>query len=119
VVLDSTVRDAVGKLDPPFGYADRFDETTDTYVGLVWAKSAPELILSSAVIVRSDVAFEHQRAKNGEAPAAAPADAGDQTRAGNGSTAGVDTSRNGAQIASAQGAPRQAPEMLGMPLAGH
>ncbi len=80
VVLDGAVRDAVGKLDPPFGYADRFDEATGTYVGLVWAKSAPELISSSAVIVRSDVAFEHQRPKS---------DAVDQTRVGDGSTGGV------------------------------
>ena len=89
VVLDGAVRDAVGKLDPPFGYADRFDEATGTYVGLVWAKSAPELISSSAVIVRSDVAFERQRPKSGEAPAAVPGDSGDQTRVGDGSTGGV------------------------------
>jgi hypothetical protein len=81
VVLDGAVRDAVGKLDPPFGYADRFDETTETYVGLVWTKAAPELISSSAVIVRSDVAFE-QRPKSGEAPTAVPGDSGDQTRVG-------------------------------------
>ena len=89
VVLEGAIRDAVGKLDPAFGYADRFDEATGTYPGLVWAKSPPELISSSAVIVRSDVAFEHQRTKSGEAPTAVPGDVGDQTRVGNGSTGDV------------------------------
>ena len=89
VVLDGAIRDAVGKLDPAFGYADRFDESTGTYLGLVWAKSPPELISSSAVIVRSDVAFEHRRPKGGEAPAAVPGDSRDQTRVGDGSTGGV------------------------------
>jgi uncharacterized protein len=88
VVLDGAIRDAVGKLDPAFGYADRFEEATGTYVGLVWAKSPPELISSSAVIVRSDVAFEHQRPKS-EAPAAVPGDVGDQTRVGDGSTGDI------------------------------
>jgi uncharacterized protein len=90
VVLDGAIRDAVGKLDPAFGYADRFDEATGTYVGMVWAKSPPELISSSAVIVRSDVVFEHQRPKSGEAPVVVPEDdSGDQTRVGDGSTGDV------------------------------
>ena len=38
VVLDGAIRDAVGKLDPSFGFADRFDEATGKYIGLVWAK---------------------------------------------------------------------------------
>ena len=78
VVLDGAIRDAVGKLDPAFGYADRFDETTGTYLGLVWGKSPPELISSSAVIVRSDVAFEHRRSKDAESQFPMSAGAGNQ-----------------------------------------
>jgi hypothetical protein len=66
VVLEGAIRDALGKLDPAFGYADRFDEATATYRGLAWAKTPPELFSSSAVLVRSDVALEHSR------PAEAP-----------------------------------------------
>ena len=61
VVLHAAIRDAAGKLDPSFGFADRFDEAAGKYVGLVWAKSLPEIIPQSAVIVRSEVAFEHLR----------------------------------------------------------
>ena len=59
VVLDGAIRDAVGKLDPAFGFAGRFDEPTSKHTGLVWAKSPPEIIAASAVIVRSEVAYEH------------------------------------------------------------
>jgi hypothetical protein len=61
VVLDDAVRDAVGKLDPSFGYADRFDETAGTYVGLIWARPPPDLMSPSGVIVRSEAAGEHLR----------------------------------------------------------
>lgn len=61
LVLESAIRDAVGKLDPAFGYADRFDEATGTYFGLVWAKSPPELLPPAAIIVRSDTALEQLR----------------------------------------------------------
>ena len=56
VVLEAAIRDAVGKLDPAFGYADSFDEAANRYVGLAWAKSPPEIFPSSAVLVRSEVA---------------------------------------------------------------
>jgi uncharacterized protein len=75
----STTRSrSFGRFDPAFGYADRFDEATGTYPGLVWAKSPPELISSSAVIVRSDVAFEHQRSKDAESQFPMSAGAGNQ-----------------------------------------
>ena len=67
VVFDGAIRDAVGKLDPSFGFADRFDDATGKYIGLVWAKSPPEIIAASAVIVRSEVAFEHLRPSAREA----------------------------------------------------
>lgn len=53
VVLDGAIRDAVGKLDPQFGYADGFDDATGQYRKLIWAKNPPEQITGDAVLVRS------------------------------------------------------------------
>ena len=69
VVLDGAISDGVAKLDPAFGYADRFDQATGRYVGLAWAKSPPEVIPEAAVLVRSDAALEQLRAS---APAVPP-----------------------------------------------
>jgi uncharacterized protein len=57
-VLDTAIRDTVRNTAPSAGYADSFDEASRTYVGLIWAKSPPELLPSTAVLVRSDVALE-------------------------------------------------------------
>jgi hypothetical protein len=72
VVLDNAIRDAVGKLDSSFGFAERFDEPTDTYVGLIWAKSLPEIMVPSAVIVRSEVTFERLRPSISELKPSSP-----------------------------------------------
>ncbi|WP_200954894.1 MULTISPECIES: hypothetical protein [unclassified Rhizobium] len=72
VVLEGAIRDALGKLDPAFGYADRFDEEADAYFGLAWAKTPPELFPASAVLVRSDIALARTRETN--APATTSAD---------------------------------------------
>ncbi len=53
VVLEGAVRDAVGKLDPQFGYAEGFDEATGQYRKLIWAKNPPELPSADAVLVRA------------------------------------------------------------------
>lgn len=53
VVLETTIRDEVAKLDPEFGYADSFDEGTGRYRNLVWAKNPPELPPATAVLVRA------------------------------------------------------------------
>jgi hypothetical protein len=84
VVLDAAIRDAAGKLDPSFGFADRFDEAAGKYVGLVWAKSLPEIIPQSAVIVRSEVAFEHLRPTDGELKPIVPPVSGAPTGANGG-----------------------------------
>jgi hypothetical protein len=63
LVLEGAIRDAVGKLDPSFGYADRFEEGSGTYLGLAWAKSAPETFPSSAVLMRPEIAAELARPK--------------------------------------------------------
>jgi hypothetical protein len=79
LVLEGAIRDAVGKLDPSFGYADRVDEATGAYVGLAWAKAAPEIFPATAVLVRSNVAMEQSR------PSAGPADADGPNGASGGS----------------------------------
>ena len=56
VVLETAIRDAVGKLDPAFGYADSFDEAANRYVGLAWAKGPPEMFPATAMLVRSELA---------------------------------------------------------------
>ena len=61
VVLEGAIHDALGKLDPAFGYADSFDESSGTYTGLAWAKQPPEIFPAAAVLVRSDVALEQSR----------------------------------------------------------
>lgn len=58
-MLEGAVHDAVGKLDPSFGYADRVDEATGAYVGLAWAKSPPANLPPTAVLVRSDVRWSN------------------------------------------------------------
>ena len=53
MVLEASIRDAVGKFDPPFGYADGFDEATGQYRKLIWAKNPPEQSSADAVLVRA------------------------------------------------------------------
>nr|WP_246330294.1 DUF499 domain-containing protein [Endobacter medicaginis] len=55
LVLEQAVRDAVGKLDPAFGYADRVDDA-GKYERLIWAKGVPEILPETAVLVRAEVA---------------------------------------------------------------
>ena len=73
VVLETTIRDAVAKLDPCFGYADSFDEATGRYRNLVWAKNPPELPPATAVLVRAAEA----RAQSADRPKAPPQQPGD------------------------------------------
>ncbi|KMS57562.1 DUF499 domain-containing protein [Sphingobium cupriresistens] len=55
VVLELAIRDSVGKLDAAFGYADRYDESAQSYANLLWAKTPPEFMPNTAIIVREDV----------------------------------------------------------------
>ena len=52
VVLEASIRDAVAKLDPQFGYAEGVDENTGKYDRLIWAKSVPEFTSQTAMVVR-------------------------------------------------------------------
>jgi hypothetical protein len=58
VVLQEAIRDAIAKLDPTFGYADGFDEAAGRYRNLIWAKAPPEIMPSSALLVRAAEALE-------------------------------------------------------------
>lgn len=69
VVLQAAIREAVAKLDPTFGYADSFDQTTGRYRNLIWAKNPPEIIPPSALLVRAAEALEQlKHASGAEAP---------------------------------------------------
>lgn len=52
VVHEGSIREAVAKLDPQFGFADGFDETTRKYHKLIWARNPPEFASATAMIVR-------------------------------------------------------------------
>jgi hypothetical protein len=68
VVLDQSIREALGKLDAKFGYAERFDAISNTYSGLIYLKTAPEIFGPSALIVRSEVALEQLSRQATESP---------------------------------------------------
>ena len=61
VVLDQPIRNALGKFDAKFGYAESFDATSNKYSGLIYAKTAPVIFGPSALVVRAEVALEHLR----------------------------------------------------------
>jgi hypothetical protein len=75
VVLEMAIRDAMTKLDAPFGYADGFDEATGRYRNLVWEKIAPGLFAPGAVLVRA--AEARAQAQEAIRPSAAPVTPGE------------------------------------------
>lgn len=56
VVLDTAIRDAVGKLDAAFAYADDVDANTSQYSGLALARTPPDIFPATALVVRADAA---------------------------------------------------------------
>lgn len=72
VVLETSIRDAVAKLDPQFGYADGFDEASGKYHGLIWAKDPPQPFSATAMLV-SDAAAKRQISEKVTAGQPAPA----------------------------------------------
>jgi hypothetical protein len=58
-VLDQAIRDALAKFDAAFGYAEGFDAASNAYVGLIYARAAPDVFGPSALLVRADVAKDH------------------------------------------------------------
>ncbi|MEY9185779.1 hypothetical protein ABIG06_007334 [Bradyrhizobium sp. USDA 326] len=90
VVLQLAIQEAVAKLDPKFGYAEGFDEATGRYRNLIWAKTPPEIMAPSAVLVRAAEALEQIKqdaASNGTVTAA-----GDNSPAGKPETPANDRS---------------------------
>ena len=97
-VLSKAVHAAVsGMLPGPFAYAERWDETKGSYVGLAIssATSAQVVIDSESVIIKPDVAEQYRQKQTAAAPAGGPAPA---------VTHGPDTTTQ-----SAPGAPATAP----------
>ena len=72
VVLEGSIRDAVAKLDPQFGYADGFDEATGKYHKLIWAKNPPEFATPTAMIVRDAEAQKQLNEEGVSAPRPEP-----------------------------------------------
>jgi hypothetical protein len=58
VVLQMAIRDTVAKLDPTFGYADSYDEAAGRYRNLVWAKTPPDIMPPTSVLVRAAEALD-------------------------------------------------------------
>ena len=56
VVLEASIREAIGKFDAPFGYAEVFDQAKGRYAGLIYAKAAPEIMPPHGLLVRAEVA---------------------------------------------------------------
>jgi hypothetical protein len=95
VVFQAAIRDTVAKLDPTFGYADGFDEATGRYRNLIWAKTPPDIMPPTAVLVRAAEALDQLKrdattvgvpaGPGGGTPTtgepAAPRDAGSERRA--------------------------------------
>ena len=74
VVLETAIRDAVAKLDPQFGYADRFDEATGKYRHLIWANTPPMITPAAALLVREAEAKKQlpRKLRSGRQTRAAP-----------------------------------------------
>ena len=94
VVLEASIRDAVGKLSPPFGYADAHDPTGG-YRGLIWARTPPEITPPDAVLLRAAEAQQAVAERTRDVPGAARPNGGDGTVPGE-SPAPKPTSADGA-----------------------
>ena len=71
-MLEGSIRDAVAKLDPQFGYAEGFDEATGKYNKLIWAKNPPEFASATAMIVREAEAQKQLKEEGVPAPQPEP-----------------------------------------------
>src|SRR3546814_4640823 len=74
-VLVKAVQAAIGAMvSGPFAYAERWDEKTESYLGLVIEKAAHAAVVvdSDSVIVKPDVAEAHRPAPPGPTPEPGP-----------------------------------------------
>ncbi len=56
VVVETAIGEAMAKIDPPFAYAERFDEPAGRYTGLRRAGFTPGQMPPTALLVRAEVA---------------------------------------------------------------
>ncbi|MBY3260302.1 ATP-binding protein [Rhizobium laguerreae] len=80
-VLVKAVQAAVsGMLPGPFGYAERWDEKSDTYLGLVIERAGNAMVVidSDSVIVKPDVAEARRPAATQPGPTSGPGALGDK-----------------------------------------
>ena len=80
-VLVKAVQSAVtGMLPGPFAYAERWDEKTDTYLGLAIERAANAAVVidSDSVIIKPDVAEAHRPAPTQPEPSGAPEQPGEK-----------------------------------------
>jgi hypothetical protein len=63
VVIETAIREALGKLDAPFGYATGYDATARRYQGLTYEKTGPELFAPKSLLVKSEAAIAQARAQ--------------------------------------------------------
>jgi hypothetical protein len=89
-VLELSIRDALAKLDPHFAYADRCDEGTGKYVGLLWQKAPADGTQLSGVLVRPDIALVQLRPAS--PPPSPPGTVVDEERPAKGTTGSHATS---------------------------
>lgn len=90
-VLIKAVQGAVGGIVPgPFAYAERWDEKSDTYLGLAIDRAGNAVIVidSDSVVVKPDVAEAHRPAPTQPRPTGGPEAPGDQTLEPGGQPAG-------------------------------
>ena len=80
VVLDQSIQQALNKLDAKFGYAETFDAASNSYSGLIYAKTAPDVFGPSALIVRTEAALEHLRREPTGSQEGAPKGDGGETQ---------------------------------------
>jgi predicted AAA+ superfamily ATPase len=81
-VLIKAVQGAVaGMLPGPFAYAERWDEKSDTYLGLAIERAGNAVVVidSDSVVVKPDVAEAHRPAPAQPEPIGGPEAPGDQT----------------------------------------
>ena len=72
VVLETSIREAIGKFDAPFGYAEGFDQAAGRYAGLIFAKAAPEILAPHGLLVRADAAKQQTSFAPVPSPGPAP-----------------------------------------------